>query len=131
VFLGFNPAQAVSGAAITTVLERSLGWLGVAPGGYPSGPAVLRHTAIRNAVEGTPLTVKAFTHGTSAAPVLRYRVKGASTWTAVTLTHSRAGVWQAVIPGSAVTTRGVQYSLSVGSARAPFTADLPHFVAVG
>jgi M6 family metalloprotease-like protein len=130
VFLGFNPAQAVSGAAVATVLQKSLRWLGVAPGGYPSGPAVVRHTAIRNAIARTALTVKAFTHGTSAAPVLHYRVPGARAWTTVTLTRSRAGVWQAVIPASAVTTRGVQYYLTAGSARTPFTAGLPHFVAV-
>jgi hypothetical protein len=90
----------------------------------------VRHTAIRNAIARTALTVKAFTHGTSAAPVLHYRVPGARAWTTVTLTRSRAGVWQAVIPASAVTTRGVQYYLTAGSARTPFTAGLPHFVAV-
>jgi M6 family metalloprotease-like protein len=131
VFLGFNPAQVVQGGAVTSVLEKSLGWLGVTPGGYPSGPAVLRHTALRNAIKGTVLNIKAFTHGTSAAPVLHYRVKGDSSWTNVTLTTSRAGVWQGTIPASAVTTKGVQYYLTVGTARDPFTADVPHFVAVG
>jgi M6 family metalloprotease-like protein len=130
VFLGFNPAQVVQGAAVTDVLGRSLSWLGVQPGGYPSGPAVLRHTSLRNAVKGAPLAVKAFTVGTTAAPVLHYRVKGAASWTTVTLARSRTGVWQATIPASAVTTRGVQYFLTAGSARDPFTADLPHFVAV-
>jgi M6 family metalloprotease-like protein len=131
VFLGFNPAQVVQGGAVTDVLGSSLRWLGVAPGGYPSGPAVVRHTAIRNAIKGTALAIKAFTHGTSAAPVLHYRVKGAASWTTLTLTRSRAGVWQGTVPASAVTTKGVQYYLTAGSARDPFTADLPHFVAVG
>ena len=121
----------MQGGAVTNVLEKSLGWLGITPGGYPSGPAVLRHTALRNAIKGTALNIKAFTHGTAAAPVLRYRVKGASSWTTVTLTRTRAGVWQGTIPASAVTTKGVQYFLTAGSARDPFTADLPHFVAVG
>jgi hypothetical protein len=61
---------------------------------------------------------------------LRYRAHGASTWTTVRMTQARPGVWQATIPAAVVRAAGVEYSLSVGSARDPFTPDLPHFVSV-
>jgi hypothetical protein len=46
------------------------------------------------------------------------------------MTQARPGVWQATIPAAVVRAAGVEYSLTAGSARDPFTPDLPHFVSV-
>lgn len=133
VFLGFNPAQLVNGADAASVLQRALGWLGANPGGYRApGAPVIRHSAIRNAVSGRPLVVKAFTTGLrTGAPVLTFRQHGAAKLFQVTMTQTRAGVWQATIPGQYVKTVGVDYIITAGSARDPITVDLPHYVAVG
>ena len=44
---------------LARVLERSLAWLGVTPGGYrPPDAPVLRHTAVRSAVARTAVPIK-------------------------------------------------------------------------
>lgn len=128
IFLGYNLAQSVQGAEVARVLERSLAWFGVTPGGYRSSGAVLRHTAVRSAISGTTVPVKAFTTG--PAPTLRFRTHGARSWTTVRMTRTAPGVFHAVIPASAVRTNGVEYFLAAGGARDPFTAELPHYISV-
>ena len=131
VFLGFNPSQLLAGDDVATVLSRSLTWLGVEPGGYTTPPgAVIRHTAVRNVLANTDVAVKAFVVGTSEPPTLSYHAKGADAFATVAMTPGQPGVWQATIPADVVTSDGVEYFVTAGAATDPFTAGLPHFVAV-
>jgi hypothetical protein len=131
VFLGFNPSQVLAGDDVASVMSKTLSWLGVEPGGYTAPTsAVIRHTAVRNALANTDVAVKAFVVGTSETPTLSYRVKGTESFVSVPMTEGQPGVWQATIPADAVTPAGVEYFLSAGTASDPFSAGLPHFIAV-
>jgi M6 family metalloprotease-like protein len=133
VFFGFNPSQVLSADATVSIIERSLGHLGVAPASYPAPRmVVLRHTSVRQSVPGTDVQIIVFTKGGSVTPTLTYRRHGGPTVTSVKMTRGRlAGTWQATIPGSIVTTDGVDYVIDAGTARSPFTNPIPHYISVG
>jgi hypothetical protein len=132
VFLGFNPSQVRSADGTVTLLERALGWLGVSGAAYPASPApVLRHTSVRSSISGAPIEVIAFVRGARSTPTVTYRRHGHVEVFTIPMTRGRAGVFQATIPGDVVGVDGVDYVISAGTARSPFTRDLPHFVSVG
>src|SRR3954453_8741589 len=69
VFLGFNPEQLTAGANAVSVISRTLGWLGVTPGGYPIPTnAVIRHTGVQQSFAGAAIPINAYVVGTTLTP---------------------------------------------------------------
>jgi hypothetical protein len=133
VFLGFNPSQVLSADMTTSVLERSLGWLGVTGGGY-SAPAraVVRHAAVRNAVSGQKIEIIAYvTGGGVPGATLSYRIHGNPQLFTVAMTRGRNGAFQATIPASAVNINGIDYVISAGNGRSPASPELSNYISVG
>jgi hypothetical protein len=74
-------------------------------------PPVITHTPVTAGYAGTPIVIDATISDPDNTPTanLYYRTGGIGAYTAVAMTHLGSGSYIATIPGSAVTTAGVQY----------------------
>jgi hypothetical protein len=74
------------------------------------------HAQVRNRVEGAATPISAVVLGPVAQPQLQFRTHGAGAFTTVAMTPGTTpGTFTAVLPGSAVTVNGVEYSIIAGS----------------
>jgi M6 family metalloprotease-like protein len=119
--LGYNLSQHATADQTTEVLRRALGFFGVATAAptVSTVEPVVYHSAVRQAVSGKPVQVRAVVlGGRGDQPVtLHYRRHGKGSYVAQSMVAGSApGSWHGVIPGTAVTPDGVDYFLKAGRA---------------
>lgn len=129
----FSIAQVPDGETRVAMLKSSLDRFGVKGSSLVAAAAIagaagaepeILHSPWRLRLNGEDTPIVATVTGNPISVTLHYRKLGASSWTAVRMVESRvAGIYEAMIPGSAMTPDGLEYRIEAvnpaGIARSP------------
>ena len=112
----FSLAQVIDAETRLSMLKSSLSWFGVALGGRPAEttPQIL-HAPWRIRLNGQAVPIVASVGDNIGINqvTLAYRQRGVAKWTTVPMVLSKAkGLYEAMIPGSAMTPAGVEYRIT-------------------